>query len=97
MELWGDMYLRSRFLTKGRVLTYKDVNIEELPQIGLETHQLQTLPLLRGETRAVGGLKNVLLAGMHNTATPLLHATFVASAANSMWCYCTEPSWWCAK
>jgi len=41
--------------------------------------------LLRGEMRAAGGQKNVLLVGMHNTATPLLGATFVASAANSTW------------
>jgi hypothetical protein len=40
--------------------------------------------LLRGEMRAAGGLKNVLLAGMHNTATQLLHETFAAGEANLM-------------
>ena len=76
-----DMYRKSRFVPKVRVLSFQDLNIEELPPKDLET-----VGLLRGETRAAGGLKIVLLAGMNNTATPLLHATFVANAANLMWC-----------
>ena len=76
-----DMYRKSRFVPKVRVLSFKDLNIEELPP-----KEIETVELLRGETRAAGGQKIVLLAGMHNTATPLLRATFVASAATLMWC-----------
>lgn len=36
-----DMYRTSRFVTKVRIVTFKDVNIEELPQAELDLDQLR--------------------------------------------------------